>query len=78
MELYFPELERLDELEEIVKEARQGFIPKKIIFTNGCFDVLHKGHRYILEEAAKLKGEYGLLIVAINSDGYVRKNKRFK
>lgn len=36
-----------------------------IVFTNGCFDLLHPGHIYILEEAAAL-GDH--LVVGINSD----------
>ena len=38
---------------------------KKIVLTNGCFDILHAGHIHLLESAKKL-GDY--LIVAINSD----------
>ena len=42
---------------------------KKIVFTNGCFDILHPGHtRYLF--SAKELGDY--LIVAINSDRSVR------
>lgn len=44
---------------------------EKIVFTNGCFDLLHKGHLYILEEASKL----GKLIVGLNSDGSVSRLK---
>jgi D-beta-D-heptose 7-phosphate kinase/D-beta-D-heptose 1-phosphate adenosyltransferase len=43
-----------------------------IIFTNGCFDLLHIGHIKLLEEAANLDG---FLIVGINSDKSVRKIK---
>ncbi|MCM8760010.1 MAG: D-glycero-beta-D-manno-heptose 1-phosphate adenylyltransferase [Candidatus Omnitrophica bacterium] len=45
---------------------------KKIVFTNGCFDVLHAGHLYCLEMAKK-QGD--VLIVAINSDGSVKRLK---
>lgn len=45
---------------------------KKVIFTNGCFDILHKGHVKLLEEAKSL-GD--VLIVALNSDASVRKIK---
>ena len=45
---------------------------KKIIMTNGCFDILHTGHIYLLNEAKKL-GD--LLIVALNSDSSVKLNK---
>jgi rfaE bifunctional protein nucleotidyltransferase chain/domain len=45
---------------------------KKIVFTNGCFDILHLGHIEYLNEA---KAQGDLLIVAINSDESVRKIK---
>lgn len=45
---------------------------KKIVFTNGCFDILHLGHVEYLNEAKAL-GD--LLIVAINSDASVRELK---
>lgn len=45
---------------------------KRIVFTNGCFDLLHWGHAKYLEEAKK-KGD--ILIVAINSDSSVKKLK---
>ena len=38
---------------------------KKIVMTNGCFDILHSGHVHILEESKKL-GD--ILIIALNSD----------
>ena len=45
---------------------------KKIVFTNGCFDLLHQGHLHLLKEAKKLGDK---LIVAINNDASVRKLK---
>lgn len=45
---------------------------KKVVFTNGCFDILHAGHVTYLEKAAK-KGD--LLIVALNTDESTRKLK---
>ena len=42
---------------------------KKIVFTNGCFDILHLGHLKYLEESKKL-GDF--LVVAINSDKSVK------
>lgn len=45
---------------------------KKIVFTNGCFDLLHVGHIRYLEQAAAL-GD--VLIVGINSDESVKKLK---
>jgi len=45
---------------------------KKVVFTNGCFDILHYGHAKYLERA-KDKGD--ILVVALNSDASVRKIK---
>jgi D-beta-D-heptose 7-phosphate kinase/D-beta-D-heptose 1-phosphate adenosyltransferase len=45
---------------------------KKIVFTNGCFDVLHVGHIHILRESSEL-GDY--LIVGLNSDASVKRIK---
>ncbi len=45
---------------------------KKIVFTNGCFDLLHAGHLSLLHEAASL-GD--VLVLAINSDDSVRRLK---
>ena len=45
---------------------------KSIVFTNGCFDLLHVGHVSYLEKAAALGT---ILVVAINSDDSVRKLK---
>lgn len=50
-------------------EANRG---KKIVFTNGCFDILHKGHVTYLNEAKKL-GD--LLVVGLNSDASVKRLK---
>jgi rfaE bifunctional protein nucleotidyltransferase chain/domain len=45
---------------------------KKIVFTNGCFDILHKGHVTYLTEAKKL-GD--LLVIGLNSDASVKRLK---
>jgi D-glycero-beta-D-manno-heptose 1-phosphate adenylyltransferase len=45
---------------------------KKIVFTNGCFDILHRGHVTYLTEAKKL-GD--LLVVGLNSDESVKRLK---
>ena len=44
----------------------------KIVFTNGCFDLLHPGHLYYLEQAASLGDK---LVVGLNTDDSVRKLK---
>ena len=59
-----------DELKNILQDLkRRG---KKIVFTNGCFDILHIGHIRCLEEA---KREGDILIVALNSDRSIRSIK---
>ena len=58
------------ELESILELMRsQG---QKIVFTNGCFDILHPGHIDYLYKAKKLAD---LLIVGLNSDDSVRRLK---
>jgi len=52
--------------------SRLQYQGKKIVFTNGCFDILHYGHAKYLEDA---KGKGDILIVAVNSDASVRKLK---
>lgn len=45
---------------------------KKIVFTNGCFDILHKGHVTYLNQAKSL-GD--VLVIGVNSDNSIRKLK---
>ena len=45
---------------------------KKVVFTNGCFDILHNGHVMYLEKA-KQQGD--LLVVALNTDDSVQRLK---
>jgi rfaE bifunctional protein nucleotidyltransferase chain/domain len=60
-------LKSIDELKSIIAEAKaKGRI---VVFTNGCFDLLHRGHVHLLR-GAKALGD--LLIVAINSDTSVK------
>ena len=59
-----------DELARLVDARKQ--LGQKVVFTNGCFDLLHAGHVQYLQEAAAL-GD--CLIVAINSDESVRRLK---
>jgi D-beta-D-heptose 7-phosphate kinase/D-beta-D-heptose 1-phosphate adenosyltransferase len=60
----------LDELERVAQEHRQA--GRKIVFTNGCFDLLHVGHVSYLAEARSL-GD--VLMVGLNSDASVRRLK---
>ncbi|WP_433687814.1 D-glycero-beta-D-manno-heptose 1-phosphate adenylyltransferase [Micromonospora carbonacea] len=65
-----PVLVAPDELAAIVETQRGA--GRAVVFTNGCFDVLHPGHVRYLEQARAL-GD--LLVVAVNSDGSVRRLK---
>ena len=63
-------IKSLEELVSIRKELKKQ--NKKVVFTNGCFDILHAGHvDYITK--AKEKGD--VLIVAVNSDSSTKRLK---
>jgi rfaE bifunctional protein nucleotidyltransferase chain/domain len=57
-------------LVEILSQLRN--LGRRIVFTNGCFDLLHPGHIYTLTEAKAL-GD--VLVVGINSDASVKRLK---
>jgi D-glycero-beta-D-manno-heptose 1-phosphate adenylyltransferase len=64
---------KLQTIEGIVKiVALEKFKGKKIVFTNGCFDILHPGHITILNQSAQL-GDF--LIVGLNTDASVKRLK---
>jgi len=66
-------LQKIKSLTEIVAErARLRECGKKLVFTNGCFDILHVGHVRYLNQARSLGDA---LVVAINSDRSVREIK---
>ena len=50
--------------------ARIGALPRPLVFTNGVFDILHRGHVTYLEQA---RGLGAALVVAVNSDASVRR-----
>jgi D-beta-D-heptose 7-phosphate kinase/D-beta-D-heptose 1-phosphate adenosyltransferase len=60
-------LKSIEELAAIAAQARRD--GKSVVFTNGCFDILHRGHVHVLRQAKAL-GD--LLIVALNSDRSVK------
>jgi len=62
-------LSRADLAGRVLLERRAG---RRVVFTNGCFDVLHVGHLQYLQEARSL-GD--LLVVAVNADESVRRLK---
>jgi rfaE bifunctional protein nucleotidyltransferase chain/domain len=59
-----------DVLNKLIAELKNK--SKKIVFTNGCFDIIHAGHVAYLNEAKQL-GD--ILIVGLNSDSSVKKLK---
>jgi rfaE bifunctional protein nucleotidyltransferase chain/domain len=63
-------IQKLDNLVKIREQLKhQG---RKVVFTNGCFDLLHAGHIHLFKEAKKL-GD--VLLVAVNDDASVKKIK---
>jgi rfaE bifunctional protein nucleotidyltransferase chain/domain len=65
-----PKIKRIEELAALLPELRRG--GRTVVFTNGCFDLLHVGHVHYLA-AARTEGD--LLVVGLNSDQSVRANK---
>jgi len=66
-----PTADKIVSLEALVKK-RKEWKGQNVVFTNGCFDILHLGHVDYLEKAAA-KGDK--LIVALNTDASVSKIK---
>lgn len=64
---------RVLQLEELV-QLREQFRreKKKVVFTNGCFDIIHRGH---VEYLAKAKSLGDILVVGMNTDPSVKKIK---
>ncbi|PKN63611.1 MAG: D-glycero-beta-D-manno-heptose 1-phosphate adenylyltransferase [Deltaproteobacteria bacterium HGW-Deltaproteobacteria-15] len=70
METYRTKIKTLEDLKtELERIKARG---KKVVFTNGCFDILHPGHIRYLWNARQL-GDH--LVVAVNSDRSVREIK---
>ncbi len=61
---------RLAQLDTLLQAWRHN--GKKLVFTNGCFDLIHKGHLEYLSKAAEL-GD--ILIIGLNSDESVKRLK---
>jgi D-beta-D-heptose 7-phosphate kinase/D-beta-D-heptose 1-phosphate adenosyltransferase len=60
----------LPQLKKVIKKLKKQ--NKIIVFTNGCFDIIHSGHIKVLREAKK-KGN--ILRVGVNSDSSIKKIK---
>jgi len=63
-------IENVNELKAICDKHKNA--GKKIVITNGCFDILHSGHTYLLEQAKK-NGD--ILVLALNSDKSIKNLK---
>lgn len=55
-----------------IEKFNQDRVGKKVVFTNGCFDILHRGHVSYLNEAKSL-GD--ILVIGINTDKSVKRLK---
>jgi rfaE bifunctional protein nucleotidyltransferase chain/domain len=56
--------------QQAVERMADGSWPKPLVFTNGVFDILHRGHVTYLDEAAQLGGT---LVVGVNSDASAKR-----
>jgi rfaE bifunctional protein nucleotidyltransferase chain/domain len=67
LEIIQKKIYTIDELSRIVNQWQM--LSKKVVFTNGCFDIMHRGHNTYLLQAAELGNR---LVVGLNSDASVR------
>ena len=63
-------LSSIEELKDKIRAWREN--GDKIIFTNGCFDIVHKGHIEVLAKTADLGNK---LVIGLNSDNSIKKIK---
>ncbi len=62
----------LTQEEAVRRVAQWRLLSKKIVFTNGVFDILHQGHIFSLSQAAR---EGDMLIIGLNADASVKRLK---
>ena len=67
-----PATKRIGRTDLLLKREQLASLGQSLVFTNGCFDLLHPGHIHTLNESAKL-GD--VLVVGLNSDASVRRIK---
>ena len=65
-------MDRWNRIQTIDKVRHWKELGEKIVFTNGCFDILHAGHIHLLREAKNLGDR---LLIGLNSDQSVRNLK---
>ena len=70
MRSFREKIKEREELRQIVEGLKKK--GKRVVFTNGCFDIIHQGHVLYLEEARR-KGD--VLIVGVNTDASVKEIK---
>lgn len=70
LQVIYNKIVALEEARQIVDGWKQG--GEKIVFTNGCFDIIHKGHISYLAQARDLGSK---LILGLNSDASVKRLK---
>lgn len=66
----YKKIRNLNDLAEIRKRLKKE--GRKVVFANGCFDLLHNGHIHLFREAKK-HGD--VLVVAVNDDSSIKKIK---
>ena len=71
LELIQKKIKTATEIKHLLSVWR--FKEEKIVFTNGCFDILHQGHIHLLSAAADL-GKH--LIIGLNSDASIQRIKK--
>ena len=65
----FPEFEKKI-VSPLQLAARLPLLPRPLVFTNGCFDILHRGHVTLLAQA---RAQGAAMIVALNTDASVKR-----
>jgi rfaE bifunctional protein nucleotidyltransferase chain/domain len=70
LEIIQNKIYKIEDLSRLVNQWHM--LSKKVVFTNGCFDIIHQGHNTYLLQAAEFGNK---LIVAVNSDSSVRNLK---
>jgi D-glycero-beta-D-manno-heptose 1-phosphate adenylyltransferase len=71
-ELNVPFSQSILSWDDLIRVRKAGLKEKKVVFTNGCFDLLHPGHVDLLARARALGDA---LVVGLNSDDSVRRLK---
>ncbi|MBU1113186.1 MAG: adenylyltransferase/cytidyltransferase family protein [Candidatus Omnitrophica bacterium] len=69
-EIFMVKIKKLKELVRITRRLKKNGC--RIVFTNGCFDLIHPGHIKLFQEA-KNKGD--ILVVGVNSDSSIKRIK---